>query len=147
MELSNREKALVGIALAAAVLAAAAVIYYKVMIPSSGIIASVELKIFKDEALSEELKQIYWGWVYPNSTQYIDMWIKNVGSMNLKLDINAINWNPSEASQLAFYHDYRDVTMIPDQMIKVRVALHCPANISGVTSFSFDISIQSQSVP
>jgi len=111
-------------------------------IPSIGIVKTVGVEAYWDFACTNRVTQINWGLVEPNSTVNATIYLKNPGNAPITLLLSTENWNPSNASNyIALTWDYAGQTINPGAILKVNLTLAVSSNVTGITSFSFDILI------
>jgi hypothetical protein len=70
------------------------------------------------------------------------MYLRNEGNVALTLSIQAANWNPASASSyFTLGWNLGGYVLAPNQVVSALLTLLVSSNISGITSFSFDITI------
>jgi hypothetical protein len=112
---------------------------------TSGVIGDVTLGIYADAAGSQNLTAINWGVCDPGDTKTATAYVKNVGSVDATLVINATNWAPTVASAyLSLTSDYLGQPISPDATMPVTLTLHLAPDCGQVEHFSFDIAFTSQ---
>lgn len=114
-----------------------------VRIGSSGVIASVNLAVYWDNACTNPVTAIDWGTIRPGESMSLQVFIKNTGNVPITLSLSTEGWNPSNAgSYIALTWDYISGTKIqPGSVLKATLKLTVSSNIQGITSFSFNIVI------
>lgn len=111
-------------------------------IPSVGIVKTVGVEAYWDLACTNRVTEINWGLVEPNSKTNATIFLKNPGNAPITLLLSTENWNPSNAlNYIALTWDYAGQTINPGAVAKVNLTLAVSSNITGITSFSFDIVI------
>jgi len=142
MALTNLQKAILITAGVAAVVVAGVLIYNHYRLSTSGIIATVGISVYDDVGLTKPLTAINWGIVYPGTNQTHTCWIKYTGNVNASLAFSQENFNPAGANVIKLYTDFVPGTLVkPGDVVKVVLKISTPADIQGITNFSFDIVI------
>ena len=109
---------------------------------STGTIQSIGVGVYSDASCTTALTSIPWGSLEPGSSQTYVCYIKSEGSGPSTLSMYTDNWNPLIASTyINLDWNYGGQTLNPGDVIQVMFTLTVSANIQGVTSFSFDITI------
>lgn len=130
---------LIGLILGASVNAIA---QYEASIHTTGTIAGVRCKLYSNAALTNEMTTIEWGVREPGSTKNVDMWVVNTGNVPATLYYLTSNWNPSLAqTYMTLSWSYNQETIQPGNSLKVTLTLDVDETITGITNFSFDITV------
>ena len=92
--------------------------------------------------LSADKSSIDWGLIEPNSTTIQNVTFINTGNTPVNLTFYTQNWVPSNASQyLTLTWNYNDTILNPTESYTVEFSLFVHPDISGITSFSFEIVV------
>ena len=114
-----------------------------VQIRNVGTIRAIGVEVYADKALTEVLDEINWGTLDPEETRNFNAWVKNTGSDAQKLILWTESWGPVDAqNSILLTWDYDDSWIGAGDSILVVFTLSVDPNISGVTSFSFDIWVK-----
>ena len=126
----------------ASVLAAGLLMAYQ-RVPSSGNVKAVGVGVYWDNACTNNVTSIDWGFLEPGATVNKTVYIKNEGNTPMVLNITTDNWNPASASENITLSWNREgyVLNTTAPVVQAILTLSVSPNISGVTSFSFDIII------
>lgn len=109
---------------------------------STGTIQTIGVGVYADRQCSSQLSSLEWGTLEPGGTQTVTCYVKNMGNSPATLSMYASNWNPSNSENyLILNWDYDGQSINPDTAVGVTFTLNVDANIQGITSFSFDITI------
>ncbi len=109
---------------------------------SSGTIQTVGVGVYANSACTNPISAIPWGNLQPGSSQNFVCWIRNEGSSPSTLSLSTSNWNPSAAANyLTLSWNYGGQTLNPGAVVQVTFTLSVSADIQGITSFGFDITI------
>jgi len=107
-----------------------------------GTVRAIGVNVYWDSGCTNPLSSINWGVLEPGSNQNVTCYIRNEGNSASTLSMYTSNWNPSNASDyMTLSWDYGGQSIDPNEVIKVTFNLSVSASISGITSFSFDITI------
>ena len=110
-------------------------------ITAAGKIKALGVGIYWDSNCTEEVTSINWGTVEPNSTTNETVYMRNEGNVDATLYLSTENWDPPGVETfITLGWNYTDSLLAPDEVIVVDFILEI-ANITGITSFSFDIII------
>ena len=100
------------------------------------------VKVYKDVSCTTILSQVPWGSIAPGQFNTNIIYIKNEGSTPLMLSLDTENWNPTNApSYMTLSWDYNGQTIAPGQVVQSILTLSVSPNISGISSFNFEIII------
>ena len=104
--------------------------------------ASPGIGIYLNDQATSPLTSLNWGTLAPGQNQNITMYIKNEVNTPITLSLQTSNWNPTSAQNyLILTWNYNDQTINPDQTQQITLTLQVNPNITGITNFSFDITI------
>jgi hypothetical protein len=114
-----------------------------VQVRNVGTIRAIGVEIYADEALTQILEEIAWGTLDPGEIRSANAWVKNTGNDPQKLTLWTENWNPTTAfDSITLTWDYNASWISANASIPVMFTLAVDPNITGVTSFSFDIWVK-----
>jgi len=78
----------------------------------------------------------------PGETKNVSVYIKNTSNVKANLTLGTENWNPASASDyISLFWNYSNQTLGVGEVILVKFSLEVSPDITGITSFSFDIII------
>jgi len=98
--------------------------------------------VYSDSQCTTPLTSMAWGTLQPGGSQNVDCYIKNEGSASINLSMYASNWNPASAENyLTLNWNYDSNPISPDAVVQITFTLTVSSDITGITSFSFDITI------
>lgn len=108
-----------------------------------GTVRTIGVEVYVDEALTEVMTEIAWGKLDPGEVRSVDAWVKNTGNDAQKLVMWTENWNPTSAQDWMFLAWNYDISWIAvNSSFPVVFTLSVDPNITGVTSFSFDVWVK-----
>jgi len=111
-------------------------------ISNSGSITAVGVGVYSDSACKTALSAISWGTVNPGDVKNYTVYVRNEGTVSVTLSMTVSNWNPSSASSyITLTWNKEKSTLTAGQVVPAVLTLSVSSSVSGVTSFSFDITI------
>ena len=111
-------------------------------ISNSGSITAVGVGVYSDSACKTALSAISWGTVNPGDVKNYTVYVRNEGTVSVTLSMTVSNWNPSSASSyITLTWNKEKSTLTAGQVVSAVLTLSVSSSVSGVTSFSFDITI------
>jgi len=131
--------AIVFVCVAAAVLGA---LVARRIISNVGKVKAVGVGVYSDSNCTIPISCIDWGFMEPGSSKQFTVYVKNEGNVPIKLSMEVDNWNPPSASNhLTLSWNRQDQVLGSGDSISADLTLSVSPDISGITSFSFDIII------
>lgn len=104
--------------------------------------ATVQLGIYSDSNCTTALSSVSWGTLDPGTTATSTIYVRNEGNVPVTLSIGASNWSPSSASSyFTLSWNRAGYVLAAGASVQAVLSLAVSSSISGVTSFSFDITI------
>ena len=120
-----------------------AIYQWATQVRNVGIIRVIGVEVYRDEALTEILEIIEWGFIDPRENKTFPTWIKNTGNDAQKLTMWTENWNPRNGSDwISLTWNYESSWIPSRDSIPVLFTLSVDANITGITNFSFEIWVK-----
>jgi hypothetical protein len=111
-------------------------------VSNSGSIKGIGVGIYQYSNCTSPVSSISWGMLDPGSNKNVTVYIRNEGNSPATLSMATSNWNPSTASNyMTLTWNYGGQTLSVNQVIPVKLTLSASSTISGITNFSFDITI------
>jgi len=111
-------------------------------VQTQGTLKTIGVGVYWDQALTNKVASIDWGTIEPGSSVNKTVYIRNEGNAVATLSMATSNWNPSGASTyLALSWNYNGQTVNVNEAIQVKLTLSALSSASGITTFSFDITI------
>ena len=103
---------------------------------------TADIGVYSDVGCTTPLTSLSWGTLQPGGSQDRDCYIKNEGNTPLTLSLQTTGWNPAAAENyLDLSWDYNGAPIGAGAVIHVTFTLSVDSGITGVTTFSFDITI------
>ena len=98
--------------------------------------------IYWDQACTNRTLSLDWGAIEAGSNKTLTVYIKNEGNSPASLWLESSNWTPSAASgYISLNWNYSGQVLSIDQVIPLKLTLTVDPIISGISNFSFDITI------
>jgi hypothetical protein len=111
-------------------------------ISNAGSVKTVGVGVYWDQALTNPVASINWGTIEPGLNVNRTVYIRNEGNSAATLSMSTSNWSPSSASSyMVLSWDYAGQTLNVNEVRQVKLTLSVSASITGITDFSFDITI------
>jgi uncharacterized repeat protein (TIGR01451 family) len=111
-------------------------------ISNSGSVTAVGVGVYSDSGCTTALSAISWGTLNPGDVKTYTVYVKNTGTVSVTLNMTIGNWNPASASSyITLTWNQEKVVLPAGQVVQAVLTLTVSSSASGVTSFSFDITI------
>lgn len=111
-------------------------------ISNTGSITAVGVGIYWNQEGTNRVTSIDWGTLEPDSNKNVTVYIKNEEDSAVTLSLYTSNWNPSNTSDyVSLTWDYGGQFINAEEIVQVTLMLSVSADIEGITTFSFDITI------
>lgn len=115
-------------------------------ISNAGSIITIGVGIYWDAQCTSSVSGIDWGTLEPGSNKTVAVFIRNQGGFSANLTMDTSNWNPAKASDYAVLSwDREGYPLALGEVVQATFTLTVSADISGITTFSFDVTIVASS--
>jgi hypothetical protein len=115
-------------------------------VSNTGSIKTAGVGVYSDSACTTKVTSINWGTIEAGSNASATVYIRNEGDAAATLSKTTSNWSPSTASTyITLNWNYAGATLNANDVVQVKFTLVVSSSISGITSFSFDITITATS--
>lgn len=115
-------------------------------ISNQGALKAVGVGVYWDSGLTNKVSSIDWGILEPDSNVNKTVYIRNEGNAAATLSMTTSNWSPSNATNyLTLTWNYGGQTLNVNEAVQVKLTLSASSSITGITNFSFDITITATS--
>lgn len=105
-------------------------------------IKTVGVGVYEDADCTLPLTQIDWGILEPGTAKSFGAYLRNESNVPISLNMTTQKWSPPGAeSFISVSWDQESNTLEVNQVVSVTFTLSVSADISGFTSFSFEIVI------
>ena len=103
---------------------------------------TVGIGVYSDSQCNNPLTSMSWGTLEPGGSQNVVCYIKNEGNTPTTLTMYASNWSPASAENyLTLNWNYDSNPIDIDVVVQITFTLTVSPDITGITTFSFDITI------
>jgi len=134
--------AVLAIAVAGMVATAVGALVATRTISNVGNLQAIGVGVYWDSSCSNAVTSIDWGALDPGASKQFTIYVKNEGSVSVKLSMTVGNWNPSSASSyITLSWNRENSVLTAGSVVSAVLTLSVSSSVSGVTSFSFDITI------
>jgi hypothetical protein len=104
-----------------------------------------DVGVYWDAQCENRVYSVDWGNLSPGSTRKFSLYVRNECNESVTLDMLTENWTPLIAAQnLSLSWDYAGSPICENEVVPAELELSVSPKIEGVTSFSFDIVINSE---
>jgi len=111
-------------------------------ISSAGSVKGIGVGIYWNSACTNSTSSINWGILEPGSNKTVTVYVRNEGNTVATLSKATQNWNPITApNYMTLNWNYAGQTLSVNQALQVKLTLLVSPSISGIASFSFDVTI------
>ena len=103
---------------------------------------TVGIDVYSDSQCTNTLSSMLWGTLQPGGSKNVVCYIKNEGTTPTTISLQTSSWSPSTASDyftLSWNYDNQPINS--GISIPVTFTLTVDADITGITTFNFDITI------
>jgi hypothetical protein len=111
-------------------------------VASMGSVKGIGVGIYWNSACTNRTSSINWGLLEPGSNRSVIVYVRNEGNTASTLSKAAQNWNPTTApSYMTLNWNYSGQTLSVNQVLPIKLTLVVLPSVTGISSFSFDITI------
>jgi len=115
---------------------------YQASISTHGNIVSVGVVFYSDPACSSETSMLDWGTLEPGQKIDVTLYMKSTSNVPVTASMSVGNFVPaSGGTYLACTWNYGGASVSPGQILPVVFTLSVATTVTGITAFSFDISV------
>lgn len=109
---------------------------------NSGTINVVGVCVYSDSNCTTLLPSVGWGTVSAGSQATSTIYVKNNGTVPVTLTMATGSWNPGSASSyIGLTWNKQNTVLAAGSSVPAVLTLSVYSNITGITSFTFDITI------
>jgi len=117
------------------------------VIPSSGVIVSIDLGVYWDSSCNSPVTSIDWRELHPNSSKTVTVYIRNEGTTSISLHMTTEKWNPESASNyISLTWNMENVVLQPNVVVAARLTLKVAYTIENIDVFNFQIRFSGSKV-
>jgi hypothetical protein len=108
----------------------------------SGRVRAVNVSVYLNPSCTVSCSSINWGNINPGSAVTKTIYIKNLGSTTLSLQLSTINWNPRKAmSLITLSWNLDNYRLSAGQAVPATLTLTAASNMGSLRDFSFVVVI------
>ena len=134
--------AILAIALTGLMVSALGALVVTRTISSSGSITAIGVGVYTTSTCTTALSSVPWGTVNPSSVTTYTIYVKNTGNAQETLNMTTSAWSPSSASSyITMTWNQTGTALAAGGVATALLTLTVSSSISGITSFSFNITI------
>jgi hypothetical protein len=105
-------------------------------------VKGIRVGIYWNSACTNQTSSINWGMVNPGSNKTVTVYVRNEGNTIITLSKTIQSWNPSNASSyMTLNWNYTSQSLSVNQVLTIGLTLSVSSTISGISSFSFSLTI------
>ena len=117
-------------------------VLYTTTFSTVGHVITAEVGVYWDVDCTNPVGCINWALVEPGGVKERTCYIRNEGNSAKVLSFQTSNWNPSSAQNyMTLSWNYGGQFINPNDVVKVRFTLSVSNSITGITRYSFDITV------
>lgn len=112
------------------------------IIQNSGVVLTIGVSVFEDEALSRPCTSIVWPTLTPGDNASYLLWVRNDGNFPVVLHMNASGWVPPNASLYLSMSWDRENDILDDYgVVNATLILQVSPEIQGIQSYAFNLTV------
>ena len=130
-------------------LASALAIYHLVKyyrIPSTGKVKTLGLEVYWDQECTQLCTEINWGYLSPEISKNVTLYLKRTGNVNCTLWMYTENWNPENASMYFNVTWNREGYLMTEEVINATITITL-LNETYFENFTFDMVFKAVEAP
>lgn len=105
-------------------------------------IKAIGVGVYTTSACTTRVTSLDWGTLASGESKTQTVYIKNEGSVTIVLSMTVGNWTPSNAQNyITVTWNRQSTTLTAGNVISASLTLSVSSSVSGITTFSFDITI------
>lgn len=110
-------------------------------VPNTGNVKAIRVGVYWNGACTSNVTSIDWNSLEPGTTTNRTVYIKNEGNTRMMLNMTTDNWSTGAYGKITLSWNREGYLFDPASVVQTVLTLSVSSNITGVTSFSFDIII------
>lgn len=115
------------------------------IIQNSGVVLTIGVSVFEDEALSKRCTSIVWPTLTPGDNASYLLWVRNDGNFPVVLHMNSSGWVPPQASLYLSVSWDRENEILDDYgVVNATLILQVSPEIQGIQSYAFNLTVSGE---
>ncbi len=110
-------------------------------IPNTGNVRAVGVGVYWNSNGTGNVTSIDWGFLEPGATANKTVYIKNEGNARLMLNMTTSNWSTGAYGKINVSWNREGYLLNASSIVQTVLTLSISSNITGVATFSFDMTI------
>lgn len=111
-------------------------------------VKTVGVSVYWDSGCTSKVTSISWGYLEPGSSMAKTIYVKNEGTVAMKLSMKTENWNPtSAASYVTLSWNQENCVLSAGSVVQAISTLALSSSTIGITNASFDTIITGTEYP
>ncbi|MBN1244251.1 hypothetical protein JXA31_01495 [Candidatus Bathyarchaeota archaeon] len=111
-------------------------------IPSNGTVTTVNVGVYSDSGCTQNCTSISWGSLYPGNSTSKTVYVKNTGTIPIKLTMTTDSWVPTDADDyLTLTWDKEGTDLGVGESVSANLTLTAASTTGDLSDFSFNIVI------
>lgn len=108
----------------------------------NGTVNSIGVGVFWEQGCTTEVTTVDWGYLEPDSTQDLTIYIKNEGTKPMELNLTTEGWTPVTApTYITLDWDQEGAQVTAYTVVETILTLSVASEISQITAFNFNMTI------
>jgi len=111
-------------------------------ISNTGNVRAIGVGVYWDSGCTNAISSINWTTLDPGAIKNVTIYIRNEGSVAMRLNMTISGWNPvSASSYMTLIWNRESYVLSSGSTVQTVLTLSVSSSISGVTNFNFNITI------
>ena len=111
-------------------------------INNAGNVNSVGVGVYWEQECTNEVVTVDWGYIEPDSTQNVTIYIKNEGNTPMTLDLTTDSWSPVTApTYIMLVWNREGAQVYGYSTLETTLTLTVSSNITEISTFNFNMTI------
>jgi hypothetical protein len=109
---------------------------------NSGIVGTVNVGVYSNTACTQTVSSIAWGTMNPGTSTVQTVYVKNLGSVTMTLNMTSNSWTPSNSpTYMSLTWNAENASVAAGSSVQANFTLTISPSITGISAFSFNIVI------
>jgi hypothetical protein len=109
---------------------------------NSGIVGTVNVGVYSNTACTQTVSSLAWGTMNPGTSTVQTVYVKNLGSVTMTLNMTSNSWTPSNSpTYMSLTWNAEGESVAAGSSVQANFTLTISPSITGISAFSFNIVI------